>query len=152
MFLKQSLQMSRQYLEYMTNQCWWFLHWSIPCAELSAHSILTLPQSMQIEPGLSCEGPDSIWIYWFNQLRVPYIVWSPTGLHWLNSWDSACAAKAKNTGEKRMENLLEHKGNFLKNINHSSKKIILTGHPFRMMHTGIQDLIYNLPIPSICFP
>lgn len=55
---------------------------------------------MQIEPGLSWEGSDSICIYWFNQLRVPYIVWSPTGIHLVSSWDSAHAAKAKNREEK----------------------------------------------------
>lgn len=93
-----------QYLNIWLISASGFFTEALACAELSAHSTLSLPQSMQIEPGLSWEGPDSIWIYWFNQLRVPYIVWSPPGIHWLNSWDSACAAKAENTGKKRMEN------------------------------------------------
>lgn len=104
--------MSRQYLHTWLTSASGFFTEALPCAELSAHSVLSRPQSMQIEPGLSWEGPDSIWIYWFHQLRVPYMVWSPTGIHWLNPRDSACAAKAKNRGGKRMENLLGHEGNF----------------------------------------
>lgn len=56
--------------------------------------------------------------------------------------------KLKTQEKRRWKIYWDTKETFLFNINHSSGKIILTGNPFRM----IQDLIYNLPIPTICFP